>query len=262
MAGYSIFAQFYDRLTANINYSRQADYLMELMGRLGHTPGLTLDLACGTGSLTLELFRRGVDVYGVDASVEMLSLAREKCADAEADILFLRQNMQELDLYGTVHTVVCSLDSVNHLQGKTAVQQGFQRVSLFLEPDGYFLFDLNTLYKHENVLGNHTFVYDMEDVYCVWQNRCGFGTGRVDIRLDFFSREEKLYRRSGESFSEYAYPLEAVTEWLQKAGFEDVQIFHELSFDPPRPESARVVFAAKKKGSGMGNGPYYPHDYQ
>ncbi|MDE6839044.1 MAG: class I SAM-dependent methyltransferase, partial [Acutalibacter sp.] len=102
MAGYSIFAQFYDRLTANVNYSRQADYLMELMGRLGHTPGLTLDLACGTGSLTLELFRRGLDVYGVDASVEMLSLAREKCADAEADILFLRQNMQELDLYGTV----------------------------------------------------------------------------------------------------------------------------------------------------------------
>lgn len=247
MAGYSVFAQFYDKLTANVDYSRQADYLMELMKRLRHAPGLTLDLACGTGSLTLELFRRGLDVYGVDASVEMLSLAREKCADAEADILFLRQNMQGLDLYGTVNTVVCSLDSVNHLQGKAEVQQAFQRVSLFLEPEGYFIFDMNTLYKHENVLGSHTFVYDMEDVYCVWQNRSS-GTGRVDIRLDFFSREESCYRRSGERFSEYAYPLDAVEEWLREAGFEAIEVFHELSFDPPRPESLRVVFAAKKKG--------------
>lgn len=247
MAGYSVFAQFYDRLTANVDYSRLADYYMDLMGRLSHAPGLALDLACGTGSLTLELFRRGVDIYGVDASVEMLSAAREKCAYAEADILFLRQNMQNLDLYGTVNTVFCSLDSINHLQGKDEVRQAFQKVALFLDPGGYFIFDMNTLYKHENVLGNHTFIYDMEDVYCIWQNHSS-GTGRVDIRLDFFSREGRLYRRSGERFSEYAYPLEKVTGWLQEAGFDTVQIFHELSFEPPHSDSQRVVFAAKKKG--------------
>ena len=82
---------------------------------MGHQPGLTLDLACGTGSLTLELYRRGVDIYGVDGSVEMLSEARMKCAEAGADILFLCQKMQSLDLYGTVKTAVCTLDSLNHL---------------------------------------------------------------------------------------------------------------------------------------------------
>ncbi len=247
MAGYSVFAQFYDSLTANVDYSRRADYCLELLGRLGHSPGLMLDLACGTGSLTLELFRRGIDIYGVDASAEMLSFARAKSADAGADILFLRQTMQGLDLYGTVSTVVCSLDSINHLPGKDAVRQAFQRVALFLESDGYFLFDLNTVYKHEKILANHTFVYDMEQVYCVWQNRCWPSGGRVDIQLDFFAREGSLYRRSREHFSEFAYPLELVTDWLREAGFDRIDIFGELEFEPPRPDCQRVIVAAKKK---------------
>ena len=112
MGNYRAFAQFYDKLTANVGYAQRAEYFLELLGKLGHTLGLTLDLACGTGSLTLELYRRGVDVYGVDGSVEMLSEARMKCAEAGADILFLCQKMQVLDLYGTVDTVVCSLDSL------------------------------------------------------------------------------------------------------------------------------------------------------
>lgn len=246
MAGYSVFSQYYDILTQNVGYSRRADYLLTLMEKLGHTPGLTLDLACGTGSLTLELHRRGVDIYGVDASVEMLSQAREKCADAGADILFLRQKMQELDLYGTVNTVLCTLDSVNHLQGKAEVQKTFQRVSLFLEPGGYFIFDLNTLYKHEHVLGNHVFVYDMEQVYCVWQNRYAPGTGRVDISLDFFQRDGRLYRRSAEHFSEFAYPMDQVSVWLREAGLDEVRLYHELSFEPPKQDSQRLVVAAKK----------------
>lgn len=246
MAGYSVFSEFYDLLTANAEYSKRAEYFLNLLNKYESNPGLTLDLACGTGSLTLELFRRGVDVYGVDASVDMLSVAKEKAVDAGADILFLRQNMQDLDLYGTVNTVICSLDSINHLQGREEVQRTFQRVSLFLEPGGYFLFDMNTLHKHEKVLGTKTFVYDMDKVYCVWQNRCLPETGKVDIRLDFFQRDGNLYRRYTESFSEFAYSNNYVVQWLYEAGFELVDIYDELSFDPPKSNSQRVVFAAKK----------------
>lgn len=248
MAGYSAFSQYYDELMTGVDYPRRAEYLLELLAHLGHSPGLTLDLACGTGSLTLELHRRGVDVYGVDASAEMLSQALEKCAEAGADILFLRQKMQELDLYGTVNTVFCTLDSVNHLQGKEEVRKTFGRVSLFLEPGGYFVFDMNTLFKHEKVLGNHTFVYDTGAVYCVWQNRYLSGSGRVDISLDFFEREGKIYRRSAERFSEFAYPAGQVADWLKEAGFGQIHMYHELSMEPPREDSQRLVVAAKKEG--------------
>lgn len=246
MGGYAVFAQFYDGLTKNVDYAQRADYFLSLLERVGHTPGLALDLACGTGSLTLELYRRGVDVYGVDSSVEMLSEARVKCAEAGADILFLCQKMQSLDLYGTVDTVVCSLDSLNHLDGREQLQQAFNKVSFFMDPGGWFLFDLNTPYKHEKVLGNHTFVYDMGPVYCVWQNRLGVDPGRVDIQLDFFEREGKLYRRSREHFSEFACPTEEVLCMLQKAGFGPAQVYNELTYDPPMPDSQRLVFAAQK----------------
>ncbi len=246
MGSYAVFAQFYDALTANVGYKERAEYFLSLLELLGHKPGLTLDLACGTGSLTLELFRRGVDIYGIDASVEMLSEARMKCAQAGADILFLCQKMQEMDLYGTVDTVICSLDSLNHVSGREEVQRAFDRVSFFMNPGGYFLFDLNTLYKHEKVLGNNTFVYDVGQVYCVWQNRSIPGSGRVDIQLDFFQREGKLYRRSREHFSESAYPREEVFAMLGKAGFGNIQVYDELTFQPPREDSQRLVFAAQK----------------
>lgn len=246
MGNYAVFAQFYDALTANVGYARRAEYFLDLLKKQGHAPGLTLDLACGTGSLTLELFRRGVDVYGIDGSVEMLSEARMKCAEEGADILFLCQKMQSLDLYGTVDTVICSLDSLNHLDGREELQQAFEKVSFFMNPGGYFLFDLNTIYKHEKVLGNNTFVYDVGPVYCVWQNRYTAGSGRVDIQLDFFEREGKLYRRSREHFSEFACPIEDVFAMLEKAGFTDVQAYDELTFDPPRDDSQRLVFAARK----------------
>ena len=125
MAGYSVFSQYYDALMSGVDYPGRAEYLLTLLEQLGHKPGLALDLACGTGSLALGLYRRGIDVYGVDASAEMLSQAREKCMDAGADILFLRQKMQDLDLYGTVNTVFCTLDSVNHLQGADEVRRAF-----------------------------------------------------------------------------------------------------------------------------------------
>ncbi len=247
MAGYSIFAQFYDQLTQNADYANRAQYLLELMHKFNHSPGLTLDLACGTGSLTLELHRLGIDVYGVDSSVEMLSLAQEKCMDAGVDILFLHQKMQDLNLFGTVDTILCTLDSINHLQGKDDVLKTFEKVHLFLNPGGYFIFDINTLYKHNCVLGNNTFVYDLSGLFCVWQNRCKSGTGRVDINLDFFQRDGKFYRRSTEHFTEYAYPNEMVIRWLRDVGFAHISVFDELTFQPPKEHSQRLVFVAKKK---------------
>ena len=170
MSNYTAFAEFYDQLTDNVDYKKRAEYFCKLLERHGHTMGLTLDLACGTGSLTIELAKRGVDVYGIDASPSMLTIAQEKAAEANTPILFLCQRMEELDLFGTIDTVVCTLDSINHLTEEKDILQAFQRVALFLDPNGYFVFDVNTPYKHRHVLENNTFLYDTENVYCVWQN--------------------------------------------------------------------------------------------
>ena len=203
------------------------------------------DNLCRLG-LTVELCRRGWDIYGVDGSPEMLSAAMQKASEEGLHILFLCQKMQRIDLYGTVDTVVCTLDSINHLTSPQDVQRTFDRVSLFLNPGGYFIFDANTIYKHREVLGNNTFVYDTRNVYCVWQNTFSPSQNRITISLDFFHRDGNAYYRSQESFSERAYAREELEEMLKKAGLEAVEVFHEQSFEPPREASQRLVYAARK----------------
>lgn len=244
--GYNSFSEYYDALMQNVGYEERAEYILEVFKRLDHDMGLSLDLACGTGSLTVELKKRGVDIYGVDASYDMLSHALEKASENSLEILFLCQKMQSLDLYGTIDTCVCTLDSINHLTHKSDVQKTFDRVSLFMNKGGYFLFDANTIYKHKEILADNTFVYDTEDVFCVWQN--SFKENNVvDIELDFFEREGEVYYRTGEQFSERAYSDDELTAMLEQAGFEVAQRYGDMTFDSPADDEQRVIYIAKKK---------------
>ncbi len=245
-AGYNSFSEYYDALMQNVGYKERCDYIMQIFERLRHDMGLSLDLACGTGSLTVELKKRGVDVYGIDASYDMLSHARDKAEENDLDILFLCQKMQAIDLYGTIDTCVCTLDSINHLTKESDVQKTFERVSLFMNKGGYFLFDANTVYKHQNVLCDNTFVYDTDDVFCVWQNSLR-ENNIVDIELDFFEREGRVYYRTEEKFSERAYSCEQLSAMLENAGFEVVHVYADMTFDAPEEDEQRVVFVAKKK---------------
>ena len=197
--------------------------------------------------MTVELAKRGMDIYGIDGSADMLSVARQKAAESGLDLLFLCQKMQKLDLYGTVDTVICALDSINHLTLEKDVQTAFDRVSLFMNPGGWFLFDVNTVYKHRHVLADNIFLYDTDEVYCIWQNHYEEKNDRVGIQLDFFGREGNLYHRSGEHFYERAYPQEQLLHMLNQAGFDVVYRFADLSLEEPGEQEERVVFAARKK---------------
>lgn len=244
--GYNSFSEYYDALMQNVGYKARCEYILKAFERLNHDMGLSLDLACGTGSLTVELKINGVDVYGIDASYDMLSHAREKAEENNLDILFLCQKMQSIDLYGTIDTCVCTLDSINHLTKASDVQKTFDRVSLFMNPGGYFLFDANTIYKHRKVLADNTFVYDTDDVFCVWQNSLK-ENNIVEIELDFFEREGNIYYRTDEKFCERAYTDEELTAMLEKAGFEVVERFGDMTFESPKDDEQRVVYIARKK---------------
>lgn len=248
MRGYGSFAEFYDGLMEDAQYERRCEYILELLKRHGHNAGLTLDLACGTGSLTVELKKRGVDVYGVDGSVEMLSKAAQKCAEEGLNILFLNQQMQELDLYGTIDTCVCMLDSINHITDMELVRQTFDRVGLFMNNDGLFIFDVNTVYKHQQVLGNNAFIIENEKVFCAWQNTLKEDY-LVEIDLDFFVEENETYYRYSESFAERAYSHSQLTEMLESAGFSVEAVYGDINFEPVKDNEQRAIYVARMKKS-------------
>lgn len=246
MSAYAFFAEVYDRLTQNVQYKDRAAYLTELVQHFHHNFGVTLDLACGTGSLLLQLKKSGVDVFGADASCEMLSIAQQKAAQQGENILLLCQKMQRLELYSTINTCLCTLDSINHLTRREDVQETFKRVSACLEPDGLFIFDVNTPYKHKTVLADNTFIFDTPQVYCVWQNQLEKDGATVDITLDFFKPEQSAYKRYSEHFKERAYTHEEITEMLSEASLTLEGVFAEMTLSPPAEKSERNVYVARK----------------
>ena len=245
---YGVFSEFYDALTANVSYDTVSQVLSSLLTRYGKSRGLLLDLACGTGSVSVRLAEKGYEVIGVDLSPEMLSEAQNKAYSAGQNILFLCQDMTALDLYGTVDAAVCTLDGLCHLPDEESVFAALQKVSLFMNPGGVFLFDVNSVYKHRAVLGNNTFVYDTDDVYCVWQNTLLSDGVTVQMDLDFFEpvSDEGDYVRQSERFTERAYPRETLEAMLKKTGFTVLDVFDGYSEKPAHDTSERLLFAVRK----------------
>ncbi len=241
---YDLFAEYYDELMCEVDYPARARYIDGIIKAFKPDAHLLVDLACGTGSMTVEFASMGYDVIGVDLSENMLSKAREK---SDGSILYLCQSMQSLDMYGTIDAFVCTLDSLNHIESREQLLLALSRVSLFLEPDGVFVFDMNTPYKHGNILADNAFVYETEDVYCVWQNEY-IGDGRVEIALDFFEQQpDGLYCRESEYFSETAYSVEETERMLGAAGLKLLAVYDDMTHDEPKPDSERLVFVAGKE---------------
>ena len=251
MTSYGDFAYYYDSLTENVDYEERCDYIRGLLAENGIGEGILLDLACGTGTVSLMLSDMGYDVIGVDASEEMLSVAQEKKMESGADVIFLCQRMEDLDLFGTINACVSTLDSINHVTNEETVREIFRRVSLFMEDKGIFVFDVNTPYKHREILGDNTFVYDTDEVYCVWQNSTDENL-LTKVSLDIFEKDEdddETYYRYCEEFAEKAYDLEDIRKWLEEYRFEVVAVYEEMTRDDVKADTQRAVFVAKKHGT-------------
>jgi len=247
---YNGFARIYDELMTDAPYEKWGAYIDEILrfnlaARESNTgePPLVLDLACGTGAMTLLLAKKGYDMIGVDASVDMLAAAQEKSYDEGQSILFLAQDMRELDLFGTIDAAVCVCDSLNYILDEADLLTVFERVRLFMNPGGVFIFDMNTEYKFKELLGSHSFegnsvsgaAYSLDNVY-------DKATGINEYRV-LFTHE------NGDSFTEVhkqrAYKTDKIVNLLQKAGFCDVAVFHEYTKEPQKVDSARISFVAK-----------------
>lgn len=239
---YDVFARYYDELMQNVEYSHIADKLSQWIEEYRPGSKLLCDMACGTGTLASLLCQKGYDVIGIDSSPDMLMTAREKCSP---EVLLLCQSMDEIDLYGTIDAVVCTLDSINHVTDKKAVGTIFRKVSLFLENNGIFVFDVNTPYKHKNILADSAYIIETDNVFCAWQNT--YEDGIVNISLDFFEEEDGAYYRSSEYFSERAYTDAEIREMLEQAELEVIAVKDDYSDKEPEENTQRLVYITKRK---------------
>ena len=250
--GYEAIARVYDKLNADIDYEKWADFFERCFDKyLDKKPQIVLDLACGTGRMTRVLAARGYDMIGVDGSADMLSRAME---EGREGILYLLQDMRELELYGTVGATVCCLDSINYLLENKDIEKVFSLVHNYLDPDGLFIFDVNSLYKFENIYGDSAYILEdeMEDgdesyaVFCGWQN-CYDGESRLcDFYLTLFEEnEDGSYARSEEHQTERCYTLDEIKDTLKKTGFELMGAFPGFDFSEISDTDERWYFVAR-----------------
>ena len=187
MGSYENFARVYDELMDNVPYEEWAQFILNLLQDRKITEGLVLELGCGTGKMMTVLGKAGFDMIGVDNSVEMLQIAREKTSQ---DFLYLLQDMREFELYGTVKAVISVCDSVNYITKKEELRKVFQLVNNYLDPEGLFIFDFNTEYKYRELIGETVIAEDREDVSFIWFNEYDEESHLNDIDLKVFVQEE------------------------------------------------------------------------
>ena len=244
MNAYAGLAGQYDAFTGDIPYEEFADLYEQLFSTRGKRPRVLLDLACGTGCFSRRFAKDGVSVIAADSSSEMLSIAASK---ESKDILYICQKAQELELYGTVDGAICCLDSLNHITDYGDFCTALKRVSMFLEKDRLFIFDVNTPFKHREVLGSNTIVKEEENAVCVWQNELSDDERTVNIYLDIFKEEENgLYSRSFDFITERAYTESEIEKALSDANLKTLEIFGEFTFEAPSPDCERAVYITKK----------------
>lgn len=242
---YGSFARVYDTFMDNVPYDEWAEEYGQIMRDYQIEDGIVLDLGCGTGSLTVRLQEQGYDMIGVDYSMEMLEIAREKSEGK--DILYLEQDMREFELYGTVRAVLCVCDSINYILEPEEVIEVFSLVDNYLDPDGIFLFDFNTDYKYSQIIGDQVIAEDREDMSFIWDNYYDEESKINEYALSIFVREkDDLYRKYEEYHYQRGYTLDEMKSYLKEAGLVFLSAVDGEDGGPVRPESGRIRVVAKE----------------
>lgn len=273
---YTGFAEVYDELMDNVPYEEWAEFLTAVLKEysVGSAPvfkaGLqkenaenlaierntVLDLGCGTGTLTELLYRAGFDMIGVDNSEEMLEIALRKREKSGSDILYLLQDMREFELYGTVGAVCSVCDSLNYILEDADMVKVFSLVNNYLYPGGIFVFDFNTVYKYEQVIGDATIAENREDCSFIWENYYDEEHQINEYDLTLFVRsttadaEADCFKRFTETHYQRGYTLRQMKGFLEEAGLMFVKAMDADTHGEVRAESERIYVIARETGKG------------
>ena len=245
MGAYEALAASYDRLTNDVDYEATVDFYYKILKQEALKPRTAVDLACGTGSVTAILARKGLEVIGVDMSEEMLTVASQKAGDIHPAPWFICQSLQELRLPKAVDLAVCALDSLDYITDPTDCKEAIRRTYKYLNPGGIFIFDVNTPEKLRAMDGQ-VFLDEDEDVYCVWRGEFDEETNICSYGMDLFQRKGNLWERSFEEHCEYAYSADQLVGYLKSAGFTHIRVYGDRRLAAPQEGEQRIYIKARK----------------
>lgn len=249
MASYEEFAQIYDWALNELPYEGWLTYIEEIFKRYGAAPKLLLDLGCGTGSMTNLMASKGYEMIGVDLSEDMLAIAKTKAKDTHQEVIYLNQDMTELDLYGTVDAVISCGDAFNYVLSAEDLLATFKHVNTFLNPGGLFIFDMNTIYKFKEVLGNKTYAENHEDYAYIWENYFYEDECINEYEVTIFIKNiSGNFDKATEIHHERGYEMAQIKALLHEAGLKLEAVYHDNTFEPVTDLTERIYYVAREQG--------------
>ena len=242
---YGEFAKIYDDLiNEDINYDNMVSRIIEICNEHNIECKDYLDVACGTGNVTVRLAKHFKDIYAVDLSEDMLREAFNKLKENRIKGKIICQDMTEMQLNRKFDLITSVLDSTNYITDEDDLEKYFSSVKEHLKDDGIFIFDVNSYYKLSEILGNNIYTYSEEDVFYTWENV--FEDDMVSMFLTFFVKQGELYERFEEEHFERAYREEELESALSNCGLEIINKFDGYSNNKVQSSSERIVYVVKK----------------
>lgn len=242
---YEKFSYSYDRMMKNVNYPRWTQYIESLFKKYGSYPRKILDLACGTGALTLLLSSNGYEMTGLDRASGMLDIAREKAVSQGLEITFQHGNMLDFQFDREFDAVVCTYDSINYACSEEELVQTFESVASHLSHKGLFIFDVTTERNIVEHFHNKTFSENHQDYSYIWKNNYLFHSKMCRTFLTFFIQEGDLFRRYEEVHNQRIFEVHTVNQLLQKTGYKMLSAFDIYTFNRWTRNSDRINFTAQ-----------------
>lgn len=243
---YEEFSSIYDILMNDVDYESWAKYIINLFKKSDVFPKTILDIACGTGNITIPMSKAGYNMYGIDISDSMLSIAENKARLNRQNIKFIKQDMIDLKLDNTFDAIVCACDGINYILKEEDLNKTFNGLYKILKCGGIFIFDISSFYKLKYILNNNTFFEEKQGICYCWENEFDENTSITTMRLNFFIPKDELYYRFEEVHQQRAYKTKTIIDKLQESGFEDIKVYDEFSLSKPRDLSERIFFVAKR----------------
>ncbi|MGV8907296.1 MAG: class I SAM-dependent DNA methyltransferase [Acetobacterium sp.] len=246
---YEEFAQVYDDLMKEIDYSKWSEYLQRLFLNANREMKSVLEFGCGTGNITCSLAAKGFEMTAVDLSETMLTVADGKADDLGLkNIQFYLGDMSNFKINQTFDAVISCCDSVNYLPSLEALQSFLVCSHDSLKSKGLLLFDINTVSKYKNTIKNNTYIYDLDDVFCVWENEPDYAKKQMHFNLTFFSKNsDETYNRYEETQTQYMYTIEDINRCLTNIGFHKIKYFDFGTYMPGSNDGERIQVIAEKK---------------
>ncbi|MFW6266674.1 MAG: class I SAM-dependent DNA methyltransferase [Halanaerobiales bacterium] len=245
----SSFARIYDDIMDAVPYDLWEKYIEELLNYYNKKPQEILDLACGTGNMTIRFARKYKRVTGVDFSSDMLEIARKK-AETLNNINFINEDMRNFKAKKNYDLALSLFDSLNYILKFEELKKIFHNVYQALKPEGLFIFDMNTPYRLMSIKPG-TNVFNGDYYTCFWEDNIDKDRGKWQVKLKIYFEDRSEYYQ--EIHEETAYPYKKIVKGLKDTGFATVDVYRAYTFLQGDDKANRLYYVANKNKKSRHN---------